>query len=79
MTTHAVGEIPDPLFLVLLVDFALIMLVTAEAGVGRVTVGMAGSARAPRATMVHGEGMRTIVRGRPPGAGRMAEGTIEPE
>ncbi|MEE8567957.1 MAG: hypothetical protein V3S81_05055, partial [Anaerolineales bacterium] len=76
---HVIGEIPTHLFLMSLIDLALVMLVAVVAGVGRVAVEMAGGARAPRALMVHGEGVRAIVRGRPPGAGRMAEGAIEPE
>ena len=79
MTAHAVGKVPAHLFLVLLINLAVIVLVAVVAGVGRVAIGMAGGARVPRAAMVHGESMGTIVGGRAPGAGRMAEGTIEPE
>jgi hypothetical protein len=61
MTTNAVREIPAHLFPVLLVDLALIVLVTAVASVGCVAVGMAGGARATRATVVHREGMGTII------------------
>jgi hypothetical protein len=35
MTTHAVGEVPDALFLVLLVNLALIMLVAVIVGLPR--------------------------------------------
>ena len=79
MTPYAIREVPAHLFLVLLINLALIVLVAVVAGVGRVAIGMAGGARVPRAAMVHREGMGTIVGGRAPGAGRMAEGTIEPE
>lgn len=79
MTAHAVGKIPDALFLMFLRNFALIVLVAGVAGVGGIAIGMAGRARPACPTMVHREGMRTIERGRPPGAGRMAQAAIEPE
>ena len=69
MTTHAVGEVADALFPVFLGNFALIVLVATETGVGVVAVGVAGGTGPSSATMVHGEAVRTVVRGRPPGAG----------
>ena len=57
---HVIGEIPTHLFLMSLIDLALVMLVAVVAGVGSVAVGMASGARAPRALMVHGEGVGTI-------------------
>ena len=72
MATNAVGEVHDPLFLVLLVDLALVVLMAAVARVCRVASGVTGRTGPTRATMVQREGMGTIVRGRLPGAGRMA-------
>lgn len=46
-----------------------IMLVAAVAGVSGQAVGMAGGALAFCAFMIHGEGMRTVIRSRFPGAG----------
>jgi hypothetical protein len=79
MTTDAVGEVSPHLFLMLLGDLTLVVLVTSVACVCRIAVGMAGGTSAACPAMVHGEGMRAIVRGRSPSTRGMAGSTIQPE
>jgi hypothetical protein len=55
------------------------VLVAVVACVGGVAVGMAGRAGATSSFVVHGEAVGAVVGSRPPGAGRVAQGTIEPK
>lgn len=53
-------------------DLALVVLVAAVAGVGRVAVEMAGRTGTSSATVIQREAVRSIKGSRAPGAGRMA-------
>ena len=79
MTAQAVREVANTLFLVFLCNFALIVLVAGITGVSRIAIVMAGGAGSASVAMVHGEAVGAVVGGRPPGVGRVAQGTIEPE
>lgn len=79
MATHTVGEVSDALLLVLLVDLALVVLMATEAGIRRITVGMAGRAGPASAAMVHREAVWAVEGGRAPGDGRVAQRAVQPE
>lgn len=69
MALDTVLEVGDAFLTMLGCNAGGIMLVAAVAGVGGQAVGMAGGALAFCAFMIHGEGVRTVIRSRFPGTG----------